>query len=252
MKDIETTLISNEAIAERVFRLSVAVEWSEWTPGQFVMVEVPGSVVFLRRPFGIADVNEGQAQICYKVVGKGTEALSALEVGARLRVLGPLGKGFALPDEGKTAVLVAGGYGLAPLMGLARRLRAGGRAVVFYVGARSGSDLFLTDEIAACGIDLRIATDDGSSGEKGVVTDRLAREIASIAEPELFACGPDGMLRAIAEFSRAKDIPTQVSMESYMACGIGVCLGCACETASGEYVRTCREGPVFRVEELRL
>ncbi len=251
MKDQRTTILLNEPLCERVHRLRFDVDWEAYTPGQFVMVRVPGETVFLRRPFGIARLEGGVAEICYKVVGRGTARLAELARGAAIDVLGPCGKGFALPAADTRAVLVAGGYGIAPLLGLAKQLREARRDVHLFYGGRGKDDFFCVDELRSMGVDLVLATEDGSAGERGLVTEVLATQLDAIVRPVLMACGPEGMVRAVARFGLERGIPTQVSLDAYMACGIGVCLGCVCETAAGEYVRTCREGPVFRAEELK-
>lgn len=213
------------------------------------MVSIPGDEVFLRRPFGIAGLREGQVDIFYKVVGRGTRALSNAKVDAAIDVLGPCGNGFKIPSEIKAAVLVAGGYGIAPLCGLAKRLR--GIDIHLYCGGKSQGDLFLVDEFTSAGAVVKLATEDGTAGERGMVTDLFERDLDSLKGCAIFACGPEGLLKKVAALSIINNIPAQISMEAYMACGIGVCQGCVCEDSSGEYVRVCREGPVFYANELK-
>ena len=245
MKDLLTHIALNEPITDDTRRLRFPVDWKSFDPGQFVMVEIPGGDVFLRRPFGVAALEGGEAEVCYKIVGRGTSALSKAPVCTPLRVLGPLGKGFRVLPEVESALLVAGGYGIAPLFGLAVSLRRKGIKVkVFYGGKRAGELLYL-DELKASGAQLFLSTEDGSAGFKGLVTDLLENEIKSIEGPAIFACGPHGMLAATARIGIARNIPTQVSMEEYMACGIGVCQGCVCRDRDGGFVRTCSDGPVF-------
>jgi dihydroorotate dehydrogenase electron transfer subunit len=250
MNDQATEIKGNLKIADEVWRLRFPVDWATYDPGQFVMLSIPGTVTFLRRPFGIAHLKGGLAEICYKVVGKGTRALSQAPVGTAINVLGPCGRGYALPVKSETAVLVAGGYGIAPLCGLAHHLRQDKRTVRLYYGGKRKGDLFCLDELRQMGVDLRLTTEDGSIGEKGLVTGLLERELSSIEKPALFACGPKGLVEAVAGLGLASNLPTQVSMDTYMACGLGVCLGCVCQNAEGEYVRVCREGPVFEAREL--
>lgn len=250
MNDQATEIKGNLKIADEVWRLRFPVDWATYDPGQFVMLSIPDQATFLRRPFGIAHLRGGLAEICYKVVGKGTRALSEAAVGTAINVLGPCGRGYDLPAVTHTAVLVAGGYGIAPLCGLAHRLRQEKLTVRLYYGGKRKGDLFCLDELRQIGVDLRLTTEDGSMGEKGMVTELLQRELSSIERPTLFACGPKGLVKTVARLGLAGDLPTQVSMDTYMACGLGVCLGCVCRSAEGEYVRVCREGPVFEAREL--
>lgn len=251
MKDILTTIAVNEPMAEGVWRLRASVDWPSFEAGQFAMVEVPGGEVFLRRPFGIVRLAGGEAEICYKIVGRGTKALARAPVGTPIRLLGPCGRGFSPPAGMKTAVLVAGGYGIGPLLGLARRLREADEAVHLYYGAKDSKRLLYLDEIKDMGAKPFLVTEDGSRGERGIVTDLLERDIASKEGPALFACGPHGLLESVAHVGMAKGVTAQVSLETCMACGIGVCQGCVCRNAHGEFVRTCREGPVFDAKDLK-
>jgi len=233
------------------YRLRFAVDWSSYDPGQFVMVAIPGNTVFLRRPFGIARFSNGRAEICYKVVGRGTAALSQSGVGTRIDVLGPCGRGFEFPEADSTAVLVAGGYGIGPLFGLCERLVSEGRRCVLYYGSKTESHFLYLDELTKLGAKVVLSTEDGSLGARGFITHTLEKDLDSIERPSLYACGPHGLLKSVAQISSRKNLPAQVSMEAYMACGIGVCLGCACKDAAGDFVRTCREGPVFDAKELK-
>ena len=250
MKDLTTKISLNEAMTENTCRMRFGVDWPSFEPGQFVMIEVPGGEVFLRRPFGIAGLSGGIAELCYKVVGRGTAALSRLPAGSGIRVLGPCGRGFRAPRGMKTAVLVAGGYGIGPLYGLASRLRESGGDVHVYYGGRDKSHLLYIGELEKIGAKVFLATEDGSVGHRGFVTELLASGIVDLVAPALFACGPHGLLAAVAKLGLGLGIPTQVSTEAMMACGMGVCQGCVCKDRVGDYVRTCREGPVFDAAEL--
>jgi dihydroorotate dehydrogenase electron transfer subunit len=209
---------------------------------------VPGGDVFLRRPFGIVALEGGLAEICYKIVGKGTKALTRVRVGDAISVTGPCGRGFSLPEKGRTSVLVAGGYGVGPLMGLASGL---GGDVRFYYGAKAERDLLYIDELGALGAKVVVTTEDGSAGEKGLVTSALERDLDTLERAALFSCGPHGLLEAVARIGEARGIPTQVSTEEYMACGIGVCMGCVSKKADGGFARTCKDGPVFDAKDLK-
>ncbi|MBT3181058.1 MAG: dihydroorotate dehydrogenase electron transfer subunit [Deltaproteobacteria bacterium] len=252
MDDQKTKIISNDRIADQIFRMRFKVDWASFIPGQFVMISIPGDATFLRRPFGIASLNDGVAEIFYKTVGAGTRALSSIPKETSITVLGPCGHGFQVDSLPTTSILVAGGYGVSPLFGLAVKLLERGSDVQMFFGGMSADDLFLLDELRALGVRLHLATEDGSEGTKGLVTDLLLQELDGFASPHIFACGPDGLLKAVAEIGKQKGIATQVSLERYMACGIGVCLGCACKNSDGKFVRTCREGPVFDINDVEL
>ena len=247
MKENHTSITLNEPVGEETFRLCFEVDWPSYDPGQFVMVSIPGEEVFLRRPFGIAGLSGGLAEICYKVVGKGTKALMCASAGTRIDVIGPCGKGFKMPDANDTAVLVAGGYGIAPLMGLCRKT---GKGAKIYYGAKTSAEFLYLKELSEVDIEVVLATEDGSQGDKGLITDSLVRDLDSMNRPALYSCGPRGLLRAVAEIGMSKGIFTQVSMEQYMACGIGVCNGCVCKSVDGNFLKTCSDGPVFDAKDL--
>ena len=242
----------------RLLRLSAPQTAGAARPGQFVHVRVPGlDLAALRRPFSICDARDGVLTILYKEVGRGTAALAAVRPGDAVDVLGPLGRGFPLPPAGARAVLVGGGYGVAPLHFLARAIREaapGGPAPVLFVGGRSAPDVLLTDWFERLGVEVRPATNDGSLGEKGLVTAPLdawldARAADSSAPPAvLYACGPAPMLRAVDERALARSLPAWISLDRRMACGVGACLGCTqrVRTEGGQTLaRVCADGPVF-------
>lgn len=250
MHETKARVESIDVISEKYRRMTLQVGWQEWTPGQFVMVHVPCGSIIVRRPFGIVGIEDGVLELCFKLVGPGTNALAHVKVGDDVEVLGPLGRGF---DElkGTAHVLVAGGYGIAPIFGLARKLAAEGRKPVIAYGAKAAADLLYRHELNSLGCDLHFFTEDGSVGEKGMVTDTLASLLASLDEPLLYACGPKGLLQAVAAMGLEGGTPTQVSLDEYMACGIGVCLGCMCEMNDGTRQRACREGPVFNARDVK-
>ena len=250
MKDVVANVAYREFVRERYFRLGLKIGWNEFQPGQFVMIEVPNGQTFLRRPFGIVKADGGVLEVCIKVVGKGTAALSKICEGQSVSVLGPLGKGFSIKKETRSAVLVAGGYGVAPLLALARHVSGEKKNVVFYYGSKSSADLLYLDQLKGLGADLRLSTEDGSEGAKGLITQRVAQDISGFENAEMFACGPQGLLSEIAKIAKSTGIPAQVSLERYMACGIGVCLGCVVKMKDGSYQRACREGPVFDSESI--
>jgi dihydroorotate dehydrogenase electron transfer subunit len=225
-------------------------------PGQFVMLRTrPGHDPLLRRPMSIYRVppsGRGQVQILYKVVGSGTRYLSGQAAGARLDMLGPLGNGFRPPRPGRRPVLVAGGIGIAIFPFLVDRLlRRGSRPILLY-GARRRGDLVALGYFRARRVPVRLATEDGSAGARGLVT-RLLEPIlggeGGEERCELFVCGPSPMLRAVGALAVEAGVPCQLALESQMPCGIGVCLGCVvpCPADAGGplYRRVCTEGPIF-------
>jgi len=231
---------------------------AETRPGQFVMLGFPvGTDPLLRRPYSIYRVGRpgyaaDMCEVQYKVVGAGTARLASMRPGETLTCLGPLGRGFMSPPAGREPVLVAGGIGIAGLLHLAAELRAADHRPALLFGCRDAEDVALAEGFQALAIPAEIATEDGSVGAKGLVTVLLEARIGA-GPIEIYACGPHPMLRAVARLAAGR-AGCQVAMESHMACGFGVCLGCVVPTASGtgyeRYVRACVEGPVFRAEEI--
>ena len=220
---------------------------AEAQPGQFVHVRVPNiEASRLRRPFSIydADPATGCVYVLYKSVGFGTRRLAALPAGTALQVLGPVGKGFPLDPSGMPC-LVGGGYGVAPLWFLATRLPRKG---VLFVGGRTAADILETDRFREAGWEVRIATQDGSLGVQGLVTAPLDEALAASADAELYACGPDGMLKAVGERAIRHGIRGWLSLDKHMVCGVGACLACVQKIRDGQgerLARVCVDGPVF-------
>ncbi len=219
-------------------------------PGQFVHIRIPGlEQSSLRRPFSIFDSQNGVLSILYKAVGRGTEMMKLLQPGKPLQVIGPLGNGFPLACEGEP-LLVAGGYGVAPLYFLASRLKRSG---VLVVGGRSASDILAVPEFQKLGWRVAVATNDGSSGDQGFVTVPLTRELERFkAEGKLavlFSCGPDAMLRAVGELAQKNQLKAWLSLDKHMVCGVGACLACVQklrrEDGSTWVGRVCHDGPIF-------
>jgi dihydroorotate dehydrogenase electron transfer subunit len=227
---------------------------AEARPGQFVMIKVrPGADPLLRRPFSIcATIGDDLFLILYQVVGQGTRIISTTGEGQYLPVLGPLGKGFDLPEPGQEPVLVAGGIGIAPLIFLAQTIKPG--SVVFMAGYRSADQMVDTEQVGLSGISLSIATDDGTAGHRGPVTDFLETHLDNATHDLLvYACGPFPMLKRVAELTLDRGISCQVSLEAQMACGLGACQGCAVKVSSEKnrvYHQVCQDGPVFPVHSL--
>ena len=224
---------------------------AELTPGQFVHVRVPAlEESALRRPFSVFDAADGTVSILYKTVGRGTTALNRVAEGDRIDILGPLGHGFPGKCEG-TALLVGGGYGVAPLHFLAKR-RPGRK--ILCVGGRAKSDLLAIDRFGLIpGVELKLATNDGTEGVKGFVTVPLDETIAELRAKgekfELFTCGPDGLLKAVTERALACGVPGWISCDRHMICGVGACYACIQKTVRGNS-RCCIEGPVFAAKDL--
>jgi dihydroorotate dehydrogenase electron transfer subunit len=227
-------------------------------PGQFVHVKIPGTDVFFRRAFSVYDVNPGEKsiRIIFKVFGRGTRLLAGLRKGDSLSVLGPLGNGFDFPSKRETVILAAGGIGMPPLYLLAKKLLEKGfdkTKLLFFYGGASGADLVDLKRIKRLGLRLLPATEDGSLGFKGVVTDVIRDQIRGIdGKFRIYACGPEGMLAAVNKLAGELRMPGQLSLEAPMPCGIGVCLGCIRPLAAGGYTRVCREGPVYDIGEVLL
>jgi dihydroorotate dehydrogenase electron transfer subunit len=218
-------------------------------PGQFYMVATgPMPEPLLKRPFCYFDHDgQGSVSILYKVQGKGTQMLSALSDGVSLDVLGPLGNSYPMPKKGARPIIVAGGIGIASVMPLIKKFGAEAR-VVF--GARSREDMVMREEVSEFLCELHGCTDDGSVGLQGTVVDMLG-ELEPGEESVIYACGPKPMTRAVVEFASERGLKGYASLEENMACGIGACMGCVVMTRKG-YRRVCKEGPVFRLEDLAL
>jgi dihydroorotate dehydrogenase electron transfer subunit len=244
------TIVSNERDTDQYFRLVLRAPQIAplVEPGQFAHVRVtPLKDALLRRPFSIFQVEGDTFSILYKAVGKGTDALSRMRVGEKLSVIAPLGHGFTVPKPGgEIPLLIAGGYGMAAMFLLAQRSPQKG---IVFVGGRRRVDILCEKEFAALGWDVCVTTEDGSHGEKGLVTQPLLAELKrGVGGKKLFACGPTGMLKAVGKIAEDFNLPAELSMDEHMCCGVGVCLTCVIPVKTGdgwEYQRTCTEGPVF-------
>lgn len=210
-------------------------------PGQFVMVWLPGEG---ERPYSVADA--APLTLTVVAVGPFSRALHRLQPGDRVWVRGPLGQGFAL--WGRRHLLVGGGYGVAPLLFLARRARAAGHRVTACVGAGRAADVLLAAALAATGAEVRITTEDGSRGRRGLVTAAMDAAIAARRPSGVYACGPVPMLEAVAGRCRAHGLPYQLSWEARMRCGLGLCGECELASPAAPHPgwRVCADGPVAR------
>lgn len=231
--------------------------------GQFVNLRVHESVVpLLRRPFSISRRHRGEGwfEVVWKVVGLGTRIMATRQPGKTMDVLGPLGRSFRLAASGSKAVLVGGGLGVAPLPFLCEELLAADVRVEVFLGARSAAELGCIEIFEELGVPVYLSTDDGTMGHRGFVTESLERWLASETDPTrvtLYACGPEVMLARIDEIARHWRLPAQISVETVMGCGFGICMGCAIPVRGGEpgggmYKLACLDGPVFNAGEVIL
>lgn len=219
-------------------------------PGQFVNVQVcKNTAPLLRRPFGVAGVNadNGTFIMIYRIIGEATHILAEVCSGDKLSIVGPLGHGFAM--EAERPLLVGGGLGLAPLLYLAEGFCAQNKPIEILMGGRSEEELFWTDLYEDICQNIHITTDDGSCGVQGTVIALLPQLLDSGKYDCVYVCGPVPMMQAVAEVAAEKNIKCQVSLEKYMACGLGACLSCSC-SGIGKRLKVCTDGPVFWAEEV--
>lgn len=230
-------------------------------PGQFVEIAVPaGRTFLLRRAFSIHQASRrggwaGTLEVVFQTVGPGTEWLSGVSPHDTLDVIGPLGRGFQYPQGPASCLLVGGGYGAAPLYFLAEELRSRGKQVHMIIGARDHDRVFKPVEGKRLSQSLAITTEDGSTGERGLVTDLLPTVAERVKPRVIYACGPNVMLRAVGEQAQKLGLPCQVAVEELMACGLGVCWTCVVPVIAKDgrgwwNLRACMEGPVFNAARI--
>jgi dihydroorotate dehydrogenase electron transfer subunit len=254
----------NKQVTDLCFRIGLTCDpvYSEAKPGQFVMLRISDqSTPLLRRPFSIyRPIKENGRikgiEVMYKVVGQGTEILSACKKGDVIDMLGPLGNGFIIPDKCDRLFIAAGGIGVPPMYFLASCLKENTKDLSgceMFLGGRTKEDLFCEDDFVKLGLKIHIATDDGSKGNKGFITDLLKKRIKDCKPDMICACGPMGMLKTIGDTAQKHGIACQVSIETMMACGMGACLGCAVESREDKdkYLHACADGPVFYADKLK-
>ena len=258
-KKVNAVIHSQEKLAEGIYSMWLdAPEMAKAAvPGQFIAVYTNDQSKLLPRPISIceADKENGRLRIVYRIAGAGTKEFSALTAGDTIDVLGPLGNGFPLL-EGKKAFLIGGGIGIPPMLELAKALSKvnGGEMVQSVIGYRD-SHMFLKEEFEAYG-SVTVATEDGSVGTKGNVLDAIREN--DLKADVIYACGPTPMLRALKAYSQEKGILCYLSLEEKMACGIGACLACTCQTKDVDEhsqvhnKRICKDGPVFLAEDIEL
>ncbi len=260
-------VLSNDEVARGIFlmRLRAPEIAASVMPGQFVNIKtLPHDsdqlTPLLRRPFSVcqADRSAGWISILWKNVGPGTRLLSRHRMGTVLNVIGPLGKGYPLPEEATEIALVAGGLGIAPMPILAAALRERGFDFTVLLGARTSAELWGKEELQHLGAQIKIATDDGSAGHHGFVTALLQNWIKEhdATASRVYSCGPMPMLARVAAICSTANVHAQVAVETVMGCGFGICMGCPIEPVAGveqfgRYYLACLDGPVFCADHLR-
>jgi dihydroorotate dehydrogenase electron transfer subunit len=264
MIDERCEVLKNDPVSADCRRMTLLCHpgYSAARPGQFVMIRTSdGSAPLLRRPFSIHRCRQrsdstAAVEILYRVVGEGTRRMAACKPGRRLAVLGPLGRGYSDPPAGKGPLyLAAGGIGVAPLVFLADRLIDASvprTDIRVFLGGRTAEELLCRDRFEALGLSVALTTDDGSDGDQCLVTQPLEEEIRRNRPAMVYACGPPGMLRCIVGFVEAYGIRCQISIETFMACGMGACLACAVADRKNpdRYRHACLHGPVFDAREV--
>jgi dihydroorotate dehydrogenase electron transfer subunit len=275
MKKAKIKILSNYSLKKPYHKLSAYSDYISKLakPGQFVHIKCSdNNTPLLRRPFSIYSVSKekGTFEILYEVLGEGTKLLSQKKRENFLDIIGPIGSGFSynVPfANSHLPILVAGGIGVAPLVFLAERLakskipacqgKAAGRKnqkskILVLIGTKTKSLILCKHEFKKLGCDVKIATEDGSLGFRGIVTDLLRKELIthnSSLITGIYSCGPRPMLQEVSKIAKQHKIKCQVSLEELIACGVGVCLGCAVNTKSG-YKLVCKDGPVFNSDEI--
>lgn len=247
------TVVAQKKLAEGVFSLELETNASKYAvPGQFINIFSNDNSKLLPRPISICEINElkNTLRVVFRVVGEGTTEFSELQAGDTVEILGPLGNGF--PLEGEKAIVVGGGIGVPPMLELAKQLSGHVTAVLGY----RTDDLFLEDNFIDAADEVVFATDDGTVGVHGTVVDAMKEN--DLKADVIYACGPKPMLRGVAEYAESIGAKCYVSMEERMACGVGACLGCVCQSKDVDdhshvkNKRVCKDGPVFLSTEVVL
>ena len=258
MKDCKTTVVTNSALAQKIYRIVLHVPYmaQQARPGQFVTIKIEDGAHILRRPISICDVDEaaGTITLVYEVRGAGTAWIAGLAAGQSLQVLGPLGNGFSQADCDQL-VVVGGGIGIFPLLYALKTHPAKEKTAI--LGFRAKDAMLLTEEFSAHANEILLCTDDGSFGIHGTVCSPLDALLKENKQGlSLYACGPSGMLKAVNALCAGQGIDPELSMEQRMACGFGACLVCVClvkaEQEKTEYKQCCTDGPVFLGSQLVL
>ena len=240
------TIQSQRALTGNVYFMRLAGDTRSITkPGQFVQIALPG--FYLRRPISVCDwqaAEEGTLDLIYKVVGHGTEAMSAMQPGQELDIRPGLGNGLDVEAAGEKPLLIGGGVGVPPMYGLCKALLAAGKKPSVVLGFNTESEVFWKEEFEQLGVAVTVTTVDGTMGVKGFVTAAMDGDFDYV-----YTCGPEPMFKAIYKVLDEKGVSGQFSFEERMACGFGVCMGCSCKTKYGSK-RICKDGPVLVNEEI--
>ena len=260
--NIKAKLISKEELKPDIFKISVQADEivKEAKPGHFIEIRVNDDIEpFLRRPISIhnMDREKGILEFIFQVKGKGTTILSNRKEGELIDIVGPLGYGPFKYSKSENMAVIGGGIGVFPLYELAKCAHSENKNVNVYLGFRNKDLVVLEEEFRQVANNVTITTDDGSYAEKGFAIDFLKKDVEEGKIDSIFACGPLPMLKAIREYAIEKNIPCQISLEEKMACGLGVCLGCAVKTATSpkeapEYWHVCKAGPVFQAKDVEI
>ena len=249
------TVVSQESIGAGIYSMWIQTDRiaADAKPGQFVSLYTNDKSKILPRPISLCEIDKenGRLHLVYRVTGQGTgtDEFSQMKAGDTIPVLGPLGNGF--PQEGENVFLIGGGIGVPPMLEMAKQLNCEKQIILGY----RDKNLFLRDEFEAYG-EVFVATEDGSVGTKGNVLDAIREQ--NLTADVIYACGPTPMLRAIKEYAAEKGIKCYISLEEKMACGIGACLACVCQSKDVDHhsnvhnKRICKDGPVFLAEEVEL
>lgn len=260
-QQIMATITDHRPVAPGYQRmvLRCPADYTAARPGQFVMLDVRGERLLLRRPFSIhrltvSDDGRTEIAILYKIVGEGTAALARRTLGERLDILGPLGQGFRVREDYRRIFIAAGGIGVAPMVYLLEHLARTHdlRACEIFLGGRTREDILCLEDFSRLGVRVHRTTDDGSDGAQCFLTHPLEYEAQGRPPDIIYACGPMDMLSCVAGIAARLEVPCQVSIESVMACGVGACLGCAVRGLSEDgYLHVCKDGPVFDAAQMR-
>lgn len=261
MQIYDTTILSHEVLSGgyRMICLRAPAIADEARPGQFIHLRIPNiAPSSLRRPFSLCKADAGVLSILYKEVGRGTEAMGRLHVGDAVNIIGPLGNTFPIPAESAVPLLIAGGFGVAPLLFLAERLSP--RKGILFVGGRTCADVLLVEEFKALNWETQVCTNDGSFGTKGFVTAALDawQSQHPATRIEMYCCGPEPLLEAVDKRAVDWGVKAWLSLDRRMGCGMGACLGCvqmmkrtgADGTEEKYRARVCKDGPIFKAGTL--
>lgn len=235
-----------------IIRLKAPQDIPEIHPGNFAEIYIDTTPnVFLRRPISILDVDYEKRIISFyiKAIGKGTKHLGTYKKGDQLNIIYPLGNSFSVNEKHKKVLMIGGGSGIAPFILLGRELQKKNIEATILLGGRCKNDILLTEEFGKYA-DVKITTEDGSLGEKGLVTKHSVFNPETFDFDMIYTCGPDPMMKAIAQIADERNVDCEASLENMMACGFGACLCCVTPTDSGN-LRVCMEGPVFDVKKLK-